>query len=73
MYDMIDFVGTPLFLRITLRVAMATIHFHIAKTGLFLGNIYFLIQGIQENNLPLMKNCPGWCKVGRIRSRGTGI
>ena len=52
---MIDFVGTPLFLKIALRVAMVTMHFHIVKTGLFLGNIYFLMQGIQENNLPLMK------------------
>ena len=39
---MIDFVGAPPFLRIALRVAMATMHFYIlAKTGLFLGNILF--------------------------------
>ena len=32
---MIDFVCTPPFLRITLRVAMVTMHFHIAQTGFF--------------------------------------
>ena len=37
---MIDFVGIPPFLRIALRVAMATMHFHIAQTGLFLGNVF---------------------------------
>ena len=37
---MIDFVGILPFLRITLRVAMVTMHFHIAQTGLFLGNIF---------------------------------
>ena len=41
-YDnMIAFVGTSPFLRISLRVAMATMHFYIAQTGLFLGNILF--------------------------------
>ena len=35
--DMIDFVGKPPFLRIALRVAMVTIHFHTAQPGLFLG------------------------------------
>ena len=42
---MIDFVGTPLFLRIALRVAMATMHFQIAQTGLFLGNVFFSHSG----------------------------
>ena len=32
---MIVFVGTPNFLSITLQVAMATMHFYIAKTSLF--------------------------------------
>ena len=35
---MIDFVDKPPFLRIALQVAMATMHFHMAKTGLFMGN-----------------------------------
>ena len=56
---MIDFVGKPPFLRITLRVAMATMHFHIlAQTGLFLGNI-FCIKGVPGNNLAPMNNCLG--------------
>ena len=46
---MIDFVGTPPFLGIALRVAMVTMHFHIAQTGLFLGNVVFRILGILEN------------------------
>ena len=43
---MIDFVGAPSFLRIALRVAMATMHFHIlAQTGLFLGNFFRIKRG----------------------------
>ena len=56
---MIDFVGTPPFLRMALRVAMVTKHFHNARTGLFLRNIFFSIQGVQGNNLAPMKDCPG--------------
>ena len=55
---MIDFVGTPPFLRMALRVAMVTMHFHIARTGLFLRNI-FSIQEVPGNNLTPMKDCPG--------------
>ena len=56
---MIDFVGAPPFLIITLRIAMATMHFHIlAQTGLFLGNIFFRIKGVPGNNVAPMKNCP---------------
>ena len=44
---MIDFVNTPSFLRIALQVAMATVHFHIAQTGLFMG-ICFAFSGSQE-------------------------
>ena len=55
---MIDFVGTPPFLRMALRVAMVTMHFHIARTGLFLGT-FFSIQGVPGNNLAPMKDCPG--------------
>ena len=32
---MIEFIGIPPFLRIALRVAMATMHFHIAQKDLF--------------------------------------
>ena len=36
---MIDFVDTSPFLRIALQVAMTTMHFHIAQTGLFMGTL----------------------------------
>ena len=42
---MIDFVGITPFLRIALRFPMATMNFHIAQTGLFLGNIFFSHSG----------------------------
>ena len=45
---MIDFVGTPLFLRVALRVAMVAMYFHIAPTGLFLRNIFFSFRGPRE-------------------------
>ena len=51
---MIELVGTPPFLRIALRVVMAAMHFHIAQTDLFLGNI-FLHLGVPGNNLASMK------------------
>ena len=57
---MIDFVGTPPFLRIALRVAMVTMHFHIAQTDLFFGNNFIRILGIPGNNLAPIKNCPVW-------------
>ena len=41
---MIDFVDTPPFLRIALRVAMATMHFHIARTNLFLEEQFFAFR-----------------------------
>ena len=45
---MIDFVGNPQFLRIALRVVMAIMHFHIAQTGLFLGNVlFYAFKGFQ--------------------------
>ena len=57
---MFHFLDTAPFLRIELRVAMATMHFHIAQTGFFWGRGTFLfIQGIPGNNLATMKNCPG--------------
>ena len=71
---MIDFVDTPPFLRIALRVAMATMHFHIAQTNLFLEEQFFYIQGIPGNNVAPMKNCPGWVQNRSIRSiLGTGV
>ena len=54
---MIGFVNKHPFLRLALHVAMATMHFHIAQTGLFMGN-FFRIQGVQGNNLAPIQNCP---------------
>ena len=45
---MINFVRTPPFLRIALLVVMATMHFHIAQTGLFLGNIFMDLGGSRK-------------------------
>ena len=55
---MIDFVDAPPFLGITLRVAMATMHFHIlAQAGLFLGDVFSHLGGHREQ-FGAMKNCP---------------
>ena len=37
---------------------MATMHFHIAITGLFMRKLFFPIQGVQGNNLAPVQNCP---------------
>ena len=43
---MIDFVGTSLLLRIALLIAMATMHFHMAKTQINFGeNILSAFRG----------------------------
>ena len=61
---MIDFLVAAPFMRVALRVAMATMHFHIlARTGLFLGNIYSHLGGPREQ-FAQMKNCPVGCKIG---------
>ena len=54
----LDFVGTPVFLRAALQVAMATMHFHITQTGLFLGT-FFSHSGGPRVLLAPMNNCPG--------------
>ena len=54
---MIGFVDTSPFLRIALQIAMAIMHFHIAQTGLFMGN-FFRIQGVPGNNFATIQNCP---------------
>ena len=51
------FVGRSLSLRKALWVAMATMHFHIAQTGLFM-SFFFCIQGVPQNSLTPIKNCP---------------
>ena len=54
---MIDFVVSSPSLKIALWVAIAPMQFHIAKTGLFMGNC-FRIQGVLGNNLAPFQNCP---------------
>ena len=57
---MIDFVDIPPFLSIALSVAMATMHFHIAQTGLFFETLFFLlIKEVPRNNLAPARNCSG--------------
>ena len=63
---MIDFVGAPPFLRVAFR---ATMHFYIlAKTGLFLGNI-FLHEGVPRKQFGTHEKLSLGCKVGQIRYR----
>ena len=69
---MIAFVGTPPFFRIVLWVAMATMHFHIAKIGLVFFGTFFSHSGIPGNNLAPMKIVLG-CNVGQIGCRGSRI
>ena len=57
--------GTSQFLRIALRVAIETLHFHKAQTGLFLMTTLFHIKGTKMNNLAPMKIVLG-CQVGQI-------
>ena len=62
---MIDFVGIPPLLR------MATMHFHIAQTDLFVRNIFFAFRGSRQENDTHEKL--SWrCKVGQVRCGGTG-
>ena len=67
---MIDFVDTTPFLRIALQVAMATMHFQIAQTGLFMG-IFFLHSGGPKEQFGTNSKLSLGCKVGQIRSRGS--
>ena len=66
---MIDFVNTPPFLRKALQVAMSTMHFHIAQTGLFMG-IFFSHSGDPRKQFGTNSKLSLGCKVGHIRSRG---
>ena len=58
---MIDFVGTPLFLKIILWIAMETMHFRITGISLFLRTIFFAFRGGGGAMVTLapMRNCPG--------------
>ena len=60
---MIDFVDTSPSLRKGLWVAMATMHFNIAQTGILMGIFFFAFWHQFKLSLG--------CKVGRIRSWGS--
>ena len=51
---------------------MATMHFHIAQTNLFMEEQFFPIYDISGNNVAPMKNCSGWVQNRSIRSWGLG-
>ena len=46
--DIIEFVGTPPFLRFALQVAMATMYFHKAETCVSFKNIFCVFRGPKE-------------------------
>ena len=54
---MSDFVGTSPFLRKSIWVDMAVMHFHIVQTVLLMG-IFLRIQGVTGNNVTPIQNCP---------------
>ena len=65
---------TPPCSRITLMVAMETMHFFIVQKSLSLRTKILCISGVPMNDLAPMKNCPGGGgvqgTVGQISSRG---
>ena len=66
---MIDFVGTPQFLR-TALLGYGNHAFSHNTNKFILGEHFFHILGIQGNNLAPMENCHVGCKVGQIRFCG---
>ena len=49
---------------------MVTMHFHIAQTGLFMGNSFFAFRGGPREQFVTKSKLFLGCKVGQIRSRG---
>ena len=47
--------------------------FFIVQLSLSLRTKILCISGVLINDLTPMKNCPGGCKVGQIRSRGIDV
>ena len=63
---MVNFYVQPSSSRITLTVAMETVHlFHCAIEFIF-GDKTYLHFGVQINDLAPVKNSLGGCKVGQI-------
>ena len=55
--DIIDFVGTPPYLKFALPVAMATMHFHKVQTCVSFKNIFFILKGVLRSNLAPIRKC----------------
>ena len=66
---MIDFVDTSPFLRVTLEVAMATMHFHGPKP-VYLWGIFLSHSGGPRKIFGTNSKLFLGCKVGQIISRG---
>ena len=64
---MIDFVGISPFVGITLWVAMATMHFHMAQTDLCFKNIFFLHLGGLSEQFGTNEKLSRRCNVCQIR------
>ena len=65
---MINFVCIPPSSRITLMVAIETVHFLIVHLSLSLGTFLFFIFGVPVNDVASMKI--SWeCKLGQLSSR----
>ena len=69
--DIIDFVGTPPFLRFVLLVAMATMHFHKVQTCLSFKNIFFRILGRPRSILARVRNCPKGDRKAKLDDIGS--
>ena len=69
---MIDFVGTPPFLRIAEWVATEIMHFHTTHNKFIFENNFCSHIGVPINNLSTMRNCPG-CMVCLISCRGKAV
>ena len=71
--DLIGFVGTPLFRRIVLWVAMETMHFYIARISIFARTIFLGHAWGPNEQFDTYKNLSWDSKVGPIRSQGINI
>ena len=60
---MVNFVCTPPSSRITLTVAMETMHCFKVQLSLSLGTKIICISRVPVNDLAPVKNCLGGCKV----------
>ena len=68
--DIIDYVGTPLFFRLVLLVAMATMHFHKVQTCVSL-RTFFRILGRPRSILARVRNCPKGDRKAKLDDIGS--